>query len=381
MSSNFDMGHDFVDALVESPIGVVLLAELEAMQRPDVRPREIQVKTLDVQAVDRATEWVNTVPVGCILYEAVQIAEREIGPHVSGASVLASAYQWADQRKPIAVALAARLGDALHEPLDQDNQEWWTTLQEQSSSGRSYDDGSLLWTVQNLPLQVHSAAVDAWDYGGSTSRWRISIKKQPRIKEIHRPEDWIELVKRYPGPLSREGYRLCWKFESPNPGRRLTWAPTGRIVFGWRGRLHDRRPRLVPRDRGLSELLALPGQKAARPLNSSQFVDINWRAASQDYDGCHLSWAGFLSTEGYVCDLGDGCFTALYGFGSERTLWLSDVFGEVTPLEAPEGLTGSSSDNLGADVTIDHQRAAQDLINLEVTLGRRGPPLRTDHEI
>lgn len=375
------MSVSFADELIKSPIGIALLAELEAMQRPDVLRREIQVKAPDAHAVDRAAEWVSTVPVGHILYEAVQIAEWEIGPHVGGASVLASAYRWAGQRRPIAVALAARLGGTLHEPLDLDNQEWWTTLQEQPSRGRSYDDGSLLWTVQNLPSQVHDAAVDAWDYGGSTSRWHIPVKQQPRIKEIHRSADWIELVKRYPGPLSRQGYRLCWKFESPNPGRRLTWAPTGRIVFGWRGRLHDRRPRLVPRDGGLSELLALPEQKAAQPLNTSQFVDIDWRAASRDYDGCYLSWAGFLTTEGYVCDLGDGRITSLYGFGSERTLWLADVFGEATPLEAPGGLTGSSSDNLGADVTIDHQRAAQDLVNLEVTLGRREPPPQADHEI
>ena len=371
------MSVDFADELIESPIGVALLAELEAMQRPDVPQREIQLKAPDAQAVDRAAEWVSTVPVGHILYEAVQIAEWEIGPHVGGASVLASAYRWAGQRRPIAVALAARLGGTLHEPLDLDNQEWWTTLQEQSSRGRSYDDGSLLWTVQNLPSQVHDAVVDAWDHGGSTSRWHIPIKKQPRIKEIHRPADWIELVRRYPGPLSREGYRLCWKFESPNPGRRLTWAPHRKdcLRVAW---AHDRRPRLVPRDGGLSKLLALPEQKAAQPLNTSQFVDIDWRAASRDYDGCHLSWAGFLTTEGYVCDLGDGRIAALYGFGSERTLWLADVFGEATPLEAPEGLTGSSSDNLGADVTIDHQRAAQDSINLEVTLGRREPPPRAD---
>ena len=121
-------------------------------------------------------------------------------------------------------------------------------------------------------------------------------------------------------------------------------------------------------------------EKAAQPLNTSQFVDIDWRAASQDYDGCYLSWAGFLTTEGYVCDLGDGRITSLHGFGSERTLWPADVFGEATPLKAPGGLTGSSSGDYGTDVTIDHQRAAQNLINLEVTLGRREPPSRADQD-
>lgn len=47
------MSVDFADELIESPIGVALLAELESMQRPDVRPRETQVKAPDAQAVDR----------------------------------------------------------------------------------------------------------------------------------------------------------------------------------------------------------------------------------------------------------------------------------------------------------------------------------------
>ena len=372
------MSSDFSDALAESPIGVALLAVLEAMQRSDVLPWEIAMETSDARAVNRAVEWVSTVPVGHILYKAVQIAEWEIGPHVCGAPVLASAYQWADRRKPISIALAARLEAALHEPLDLENQEWWTTSQRRLSRGMSYDDGSLLWTVQNLPARVHDAVVDAWDHGGNTSRWHIAFNGQPRIKEIHRPADWIELVERYPSSPTRTAYHLCWKFESPNSGRRLTWAPTGKVVFGWLGRLYDRRPRLVPRDGGLSELLAQPGQKAAQPLSTSQFVDVDWRAVSQDYDGCHLSWAGFLTTEGYVCDLGNGRFTALHGFGSERTLWLADVFGVATPLGAPEGLTGSYNGDIGADATTDHQRAAQDLVNLEVALGRQEPPPRAD---
>ena len=226
------------------------------------------METSDAQAVNRAAEWVSTVPVGHILYEAVQIAEWGIVPHVCGAPALASAYRWADRRKPISIALAARLEAALHEPLDLENQEWWTTSQRRLSRGMSYDDDSLLWTVQNLPARVHDAVVDAWDHGGNTSRWHIAVKGQPRIKEIHRPADWIELVERYPGPPVKTSYHLCWKFKSPNSSRRLTWAPTGKVVFGWLGRLYDRRPRLVPRDGGLSELLAQPGQKAAQPLSN-----------------------------------------------------------------------------------------------------------------
>lgn len=43
-----DMSVDFADELIENPIGVSLLAELEAMQRPDVLPREIQRAAQDL---------------------------------------------------------------------------------------------------------------------------------------------------------------------------------------------------------------------------------------------------------------------------------------------------------------------------------------------
>ena len=55
---------------------------------------------------------------------------------------------------------------------------------------------------------------------------------------------------------------------------------------------------------------------------------------SNRYDGIHLSWAGFITGEGRVVDLGDGDVTMLRYWFSERTLWLGDVFGE--PLSAPD---------------------------------------------
>ncbi len=201
MSYNFDMSSDFVDALVESPIGVGLLAVLEAKQRPDVLPWEVQMEVSDAQAMDRAAKWAaTTASLGYFLSEAVRIAEWAIGLHVSGAPARsASAYRWADQRRPIAIALAARLKAALHEPLDLNNQEWWTSPQERLHQGEGPHDGGLLWTVQNPPALVHDAVTDVWEFIGNTSRWHIDIKSSPKIKEIHRPADWIELVELCPG--------------------------------------------------------------------------------------------------------------------------------------------------------------------------------------
>lgn len=392
------MNSDFVEALVESPTGAALLAVLEAMQRPDVPWWAVWMETSDARAVGRAVEWVSTVSMGEILSHAVTTAEWEIGLNVSGSpGKVASAYRLVDQRRPIAVALAARLEAALHEPVDLDNQQWWTSAPEELQPSARSRECPLLWTTSNLSAEVHEAVVCYWDFGQQTSHWRIAIEGQPRIKEIHRPADWVELVERYPDPSANTGYHICWKFRNPESARRLEGRRLERRLEGmstgdvaneftyfprspWQRlvlKLHDRQHRdtwlyeLV----GIRELLAVPGQHAAR-RGASQIVNVDWNAASEDYDGCHLSWAGFLTTEGYVCDLGNGSFTMLQGIGSEHTLWLADVFGAPTPLDAPQGLPTATSGDHGIDVTTNHRRATQDLLNLEVTLGRRLPPTK-----
>jgi hypothetical protein len=121
-----------------------------------------------------------------------------------------------------------------------------------------------------------------------------------------------------------------------------------------------RRPIAEAVDGGLAaELLAVPGQHAMR-AHVSRHVLPDWAAVSADYDGVHLSWAGFLTTEGYVCDLDAGGVTMLRYWGSERTHWLADVFGDPVPLGAPV-LSGSMSGALGVDVGVDDARRAHDL--------------------
>ncbi len=101
----------------------------------------------------------------------------------------------------------------------------------------------------------------------------------------------------------------------------------------------------------------------------------DWDAVASEYDGVRLSWAGFITTEGFVSDLGDHGATMLRYWSSERTLWLRDVFGEPDPLEAPL-LTGNVSDAVGIDVTHggNEDRAASDREDIAVKLNR--PPER-----
>jgi len=88
-----------------------------------------------------------------------------------------------------------------------------------------------------------------------------------------------------------------------------------------------------------------------------------------DYDGVHLSWAGFLTTEGYVSDLGTGGVAMLRYWASEHTQWLADVFGEPAPIGTPE-LSGRGKGFLGVDVRVDSARRAGDLATLHRLLGR-----------
>ena len=80
-------------------------------------------------------------------------------------------------------------------------------------------------------------------------------------------------------------------------------------------------------------MLAVTGQRAARASVRHHLVP-DWGSVAGEHDGIHLSWAGFITSEGTIIDLGDGDVTMLRYWFSERTLWLADVFAE--PRRAPD---------------------------------------------
>ena len=397
------MTEEFVEALIEGPMGVGLLAEIEEHfddRGTFVKRRGTWIRLRegdsDPGAVERAVDWVRGAPVGDILALAVR-ADRA-GPWTVGApGKVASAYRNAPNRLPIAAAVAQRLDDIGHAPMDPASQEWWTTDEEwwnaeTCMAAHRQGDGALLWTVSRPPPEIHHDAVIAWElFPDPISRWRVEIKGRPRVKEIHRPADWVDLVERWPDP---EG-AMCkqfstWQFKSPRPRPRLRSRRrplTSETLFIAQGTLRlplrliydlftplSRRRSERFLDEQLRELLAAPSQHAAHP-NPPRLVGVDWGAAAEHYDAVHLSWAGFLTAEGYVSELADGSVTMLRGFAGERTLWLSDVFAPVpaVPLNALEGLDCCPSIS-GIDVAADAVRADRDRLNLEVMLGRREVP-------
>jgi hypothetical protein len=103
--------------------------------------------------------------------------------------------------------------------------------------------------------------------------WPVRIADTARILELAAPQDWVDLVRRYPLDVSA-GKRGDW------------WRATGRDG-GW----------LMP----------------------------DWSAVAADWDGVHLSIAGYLTTAGRALDVDERFATVLAGWDPDATYWLDDV--------------------------------------------------------
>jgi hypothetical protein len=337
--------------LLEAPVGVALLAKLEGLYRRD-GPWFDSPKGSQPDAVAQGVEAVAELPFGQLLDLVLEGAHDIAGPWTMGApSELAEAYQWANQRATIAEVLAARFGLVLRSSLDRSRQECWIdpwpaqrSLDERQcfrdfsdvyGAGEFPWDG--LWTVSDPPPEAHDALISAWEMNdGPVSRWLLPVRSDARVYEIHQPGDWAELVARY--PHRADDPHAGWELPGPNQA-----------------------------NCGVQDLLAGQYRQAIRDAIGAHFVP-DWRAVAADFDGVHLSWAGFLTSEGYISDL-DGGVTMLRYWSSERTLWLADAFETPHPLPAPN-LSGSICGVLGTDPRIDHCRQRTDQAALAVMLGR-----------
>jgi hypothetical protein len=121
--------------------------------------------------------------------------------------------------------------------------------------------------------------------------WPVEPRPGARIYEISSPEDWTELVGRYPLDV-RKSRRHDW------------WRTTG-----WAGRW------LIP----------------------------DFAAVAVDYDAVHVSVAGYLITAGRALSVNDGR-TVLAGWDPDQTFWLTEVLAASGPatswLELDDGPLG-----------------------------------------
>ncbi len=339
----------FVDALLVAPAGVALLAALEGEVRSDV-PGWRMPTDRDSGAVAAAADMVSARSFGSLLALAVDVAVVRVGPWIStAADELSTAHRHAEQRAPIAQAIADRFGDELHATLDAGGQQWWHSGRTDAyfmarrfrDFDRVYGAGQFteagLWTVSDPPAEVHASLISAWELDpGPVSRWHLPVRPGARVLDIHCPQDWVRLVEAHPA----RG-RTYWDWELPGPNQ------------------HPNR---------LRALLATPGQRAARTAIRQQLVP-DWASVAADHDGVHLSWAGFLTSEGCVSDLGGGDVTMLRYWFSERTLWLADAFEEPVAVAAPDVETDGTAITV-CDARTDDERRRLDRAILTAQLGR-----------
>ncbi len=341
----------FTDQLLGAPAGLALLARIELLEREDLAWFRCPHDS-DPTSVRLAASSVRELPLGNLLDMAVSSAEHWAGPW-SGEALLSLPYLYeqGQSRRLIAEAISERFYEDLHRGLDPGSQQWWyedfseaggvTTARFRDYSnvyanGEFTHDG--IWTVTDPPPEVHDSLILTWDYfGRPTSRWLLPVRRDARVWNIDAPNDWARLVESYPKVATRphEG----WELPGPNQHRSDT-----------------------------KMLRLVTSQRAVRTEISGHLLP-DWARVAEDFDAVHLSWAGFLTTEGYISDLSSGALTMMRYWGSERTLWLHDAFGEPQPLGAPH-LTGRIGGAKGIDVTRSPDRQASDRSVITRLLGR-----------
>ncbi len=269
----------------------------------------------DRGAVAAAEEALAEQSLGWLLVAAMEAAQH-VGPWMPDAPVnLAAAYRHAEDRRAIAEAIEEQFGSALHASLSPSAQQWWhdgsidmkSAERPLSPFDEVYGAGQFtlagIWTVSDPPPEVHCELIEAWELGPDpVSRWQLPIRPDARPFEVHRPADWVQLVTAYPATG-----RPHPEWELPGPNQRSA---------------------------DLSELLAVDRQHGVR-TSIRRHVVPDWVGVAADFDSVHLSWAGFLTSEGFVSDLGDGDVALLRYWFSERTHWVRDAFIEPIPLSTP----------------------------------------------
>lgn len=336
--------------LRSAPAGVALLESLERAQHGDVNWSEGPIDS-DPIAVRAAVEAVGSMSFGTLAQHLVSGAERVAGPWRSDSMRdVTSAFESAAMRTEIAEAVVRRFGAMLEGAVLIDEQEWWlaaddaaTTTPVFAGSLGDYCCGEFTWnsvrTVSNPPSEVHDHLIDVWEvFPGPISRWRMPVRSGARVYEVHRPADWARLAAAYPSESQR-----------PHGGRELP------------GPNQDRRV-AAEVERATAGAAARTGGKVVMP---------DWDEVRCDYDGVHLSWAGMATCEGRVIDvaaLGPDVVTILRYWGSERTMWINDVFETPTPLSPPK-LTGRVNNEVGIGAN-DPDRRPLDARTINTALDR-----------
>jgi hypothetical protein len=118
--------------------------------------------------------------------------------------------------------------------------------------------------------------------------WAVGIDPAARVYEVHEPGDWGRLAATHPKDVTAS--------------RRHDWSR-------WTGR-------------------------------EGQWILPDWRSVAAQWDGVHVSVAGYLSAARMAVEIGGGAATLLAGWDADQTLWLRDVFTGTRQLTTWHGTPG-----------------------------------------
>lgn len=314
------------DELVGTPTGAAFLAAVDggALEggalRGDRVLQHVGRGPATSASIDRAVTLVRRAGFFDLMAVAVQAAEELAGPYGSESpSRVARALRLAPTRGPIAEAVVDRFRDDLDRPMHRSEQQWWNLwdlhhlspvpLGERPHPGRHHAwlTAPVNWffTVGPTPAHLEDVLEVAWDATvDGVSRWVLEVPEAARVFEIQRPADWARLVADHPCD-TRTGHHEGWELSG----------------------------RPASRGEDVAEILDLPGQRSVR-RGVRRFLEPDWTSVADRWDAVHLSWAGFLTTEGTAIDLAPAEVAMLRGWGSERTVWLNPVLSNPRPIVA-----------------------------------------------
>lgn len=280
----------FADACAGGPVGAVLLAHLEGSQLGDPW---LQDKTRQPtnQSIQQACDAVAQMSFGDLGAVCMLAAEMTDPWTTDNKTVLQHARRNVDALRPVAYAIEERFGPQLHRPPDLTDQRWYFGANGPAGMAplfryldTVYSNGELSWGALRTCAELSTEMLELLraEFPGPHTRWRLAVNRPARIYEIHRPEDWHRLCRRYP----RHSDSLA--------------------------------------------LWPLGDDGASGPLGGH--IGPQWSLVAETYDAVHLSWAGLLTSEGCIVR-SDGVVTMLRCWLMEQTLWLRDCFGDPQPID------------------------------------------------
>ena len=209
------MCDELAKQLADSPVGWMLLAQLEVRERLDVRNSDWDGRC-DIIAVSAAANRVNKLDFSDIVRN-IQRAVSDTSPWNSTSQIEVPMRRFCTRKRlPIANIIIDNFSKNLAANFEPDKQEIWRSKAININSDQNpkdfishgvYDQGQFTWasirslTTPNRRDILDWILTDKWNRFDQTC-YKPVISKDVLVYEIHSFEDWVDLIKGSPNPAS-----------------------------------------------------------------------------------------------------------------------------------------------------------------------------------